>query len=62
MAQDVIITEEDCKTKEGLEKRTIIEGSDIIEGIGEQAKFSIQFRGNVIKKFIKKYANLKKIT
>ena len=36
VAQDVIITEEDCKTREGLEKRTIIEGSDIIEGIGEQ--------------------------
>ena len=36
VAQDVIITEEDCKTNDGLEKRIIIEGSDIIEGIGEQ--------------------------
>ena len=32
-----------------------------IQGIGESAKISIKFRGNVIKKFIKKYANLKNI-
>ena len=33
-----------------------------IEGIGENSKISIRFRGNETKKFIKKYANLKKIT
>ena len=33
-----------------------------IEGIGENSKISIKFRGNETKKFIKKYANLKKIT
>ena len=32
-----------------------------IQGIGESAKISIKFRGNMIKKFIKKYANLKNI-
>ena len=36
VAQDVIITEEDCGSKDGIIKRTIIEGSDIIETIGEQ--------------------------
>ena len=30
-----------------------------IQGIGENSKISIKFRGNMIKKFIKKYANLK---
>ena len=33
-----------------------------IKGIGENSKISIKFRGNEIKKFIKKYANLKKIS
>ena len=33
-----------------------------IQGIGENSKISIKFRGNETKKFIKKYANLKKIT
>jgi len=32
-----------------------------IEGMGETSKISIEFRGNMIKKFIKKYANLKNI-
>ena len=32
-----------------------------IEGIGDNSKITIQFRGNIIKKFIKKYANLKNI-
>ena len=32
-----------------------------IQGIGENSKISIKFRGNMIKKFIKKYANLKNI-
>ena len=36
VAQDVIITEHDCGTKDGIIKKTIIEGSDIIESIGEQ--------------------------
>ena len=36
VAQDVIITEHDCGSKEGIIKKTIIEGSDIIESIGEQ--------------------------
>ena len=31
-----------------------------IEGLGDNAKITIRFRGNLIKKFIKKYANLKK--
>ena len=31
-----------------------------IEGVGEMSKISIKFRGNMIKKFVKKYANLKK--
>ena len=34
----------------------------LVEGVGESAKITIQFRGNTTKKFIKKYANLKKIT
>jgi len=33
-----------------------------IKGIGDNSKISIKFRGNETKKFIKKYANLKKIT
>ena len=33
-----------------------------IQGIGESSRISIQFRGNIVKKFVKKYANLKKIT
>ena len=33
-----------------------------IKGIGDNSKISIRFRGNETKKFIKKYANLKKIT
>ena len=36
VAQDVIITEDDCGSTDGIIKRTIIEGSDIIESIGEQ--------------------------
>ena len=36
VAQDVIIIEDDCGSKDGIYKRTIIEGSDIIESIGEQ--------------------------
>ena len=36
VAQDVIITEDDCGSTDGIIKRTIIEGSDIIETIGEQ--------------------------
>ena len=32
-----------------------------IQGLGENSKITIKFRGNLIKKFIKKYANLKKI-
>ena len=31
----------------------------MIQGIGDNSKISIKFRGNMIKKFIKKYANLK---
>ena len=31
-----------------------------MEGLGDNAKITIRFRGNLIKKFIKKYANLKK--
>jgi len=31
-----------------------------IEGIGDNSKITIRFRGNLIKKFIKKYANLEK--
>ncbi len=36
VAQDVIIVEEDCGSVEGIVKKTIIEGSDIVESIGEQ--------------------------
>ena len=36
VAQDVIITEDDCGSTDGIIKRTIIEGADIIESIGEQ--------------------------
>ena len=36
VAQDVIITEKDCGSNDGIYKQTIIEGSDIIESIGEQ--------------------------
>ena len=36
VAQDVIITEHDCKSEDGIVKQSIIEGSDVIESIGEQ--------------------------
>jgi len=32
-----------------------------LQGLGENSKITIKFRGNVVKKFIKKYANLKNI-
>ena len=32
-----------------------------VQGVGENSKITIKFRGNVVKKFIKKYANLKNI-
>src|SRR5690606_20435623 len=36
VAQDCIITEEDCGTSEGLTTRAVIEGGDVIEPLGER--------------------------
>src|SRR5690606_31563351 len=36
IAQDLVITEEDCGTQEGLVMRPIIEGGDIIAALGER--------------------------
>lgn len=36
VAQDAIITEHDCGTEEGLEMTPLMEGGDIVEGIGER--------------------------
>jgi DNA-directed RNA polymerase subunit beta' len=36
VAQDCIITEEDCGTVEGLTIRAVVEGGDLIEGLAER--------------------------
>ena len=36
VAQDVIITEQDCKTKEGIEKTAVVRGTEVIETLGER--------------------------
>ncbi|MEQ8603922.1 MAG: DNA-directed RNA polymerase subunit beta' [Marivibrio sp.] len=36
VAQDAIIIEEDCGTKEGLTIRAVVEGGDLIEGLAER--------------------------
>ncbi|MBC6427959.1 MAG: DNA-directed RNA polymerase subunit beta' [Cellvibrionales bacterium] len=36
IAQDVVITESDCGTREGLEMKAVIEGGDIIESLGDR--------------------------
>ncbi|MEQ9488539.1 MAG: DNA-directed RNA polymerase subunit beta' [Alphaproteobacteria bacterium] len=36
VAQDAIIVEEDCGTNEGLTMRAVIEGGDLIEGLGDR--------------------------
>lgn len=36
VSQDVVITEEDCGTEEGLMVEPIIEGGDVVLGLGEQ--------------------------
>ncbi|MBX3503021.1 MAG: DNA-directed RNA polymerase subunit beta' [Alphaproteobacteria bacterium] len=36
VAQDCIITENDCGTKDGLTMRAVVDGSDIIEPLGER--------------------------
>ncbi len=36
VAQDCIITEEDCGTKNGLTMRPVIDGGDVIEGLAER--------------------------
>ena len=36
VAQDVVITEQDCGTEEGLTMTPVIEGGDIIESLGDR--------------------------
>ena len=36
VAQDLVIREEDCGTKEGLEIRTIIEGGEVVEALKDR--------------------------
>ena len=36
VAQDVIITKEDCETLDGLEVTALVEGGEIIEGLGDR--------------------------
>ncbi|MCP5068115.1 MAG: DNA-directed RNA polymerase subunit beta', partial [bacterium] len=36
VAQDVIVRDEDCGTENGIEMHPLVEGGDIIEGIGER--------------------------
>ena len=36
VAQDVIITKEDCQTLDGLEVTALVEGGEIIEGLGDR--------------------------
>ena len=36
VAQDFVVTEEDCATEEGLTIRPIIEGADVVEGLAER--------------------------
>ncbi|MCP5056712.1 MAG: DNA-directed RNA polymerase subunit beta' [bacterium] len=36
VAQDVIVRDEDCGTEHGIEMHPLVEGGDIIEGIGER--------------------------
>jgi len=36
VAQDLVVTEEDCETVEGLLMTPVIEGGDIIEGLGDR--------------------------
>lgn len=36
VAQDLVVTEEDCKTREGLLMKPLIEGGDIVEPLGER--------------------------
>ena len=61
--RDKIILEEDFDAGNIVEHKLYGKGRILsLEGNGADSKIAIQFRGNVIKKFIKKYANLKKIT
>ena len=55
--------EEEFTVNDMVEHKLYGQGRIIfIKGIGDNSKISIKFRGNETKKFIKKYANLKKIT
>ena len=36
VSQDLVVTEEDCMTKEGLKVSTIVEGGDIVQGLGNR--------------------------
>ena len=36
VAQDIIITEEDCGTDDGMEIRPLIEGGEIIQALGDR--------------------------
>ena len=55
--------EDEFKINDMVEHKLYGQGRIIlIKGIGDNSKISIKFRGNEIKKFVKKYANLKKIT
>jgi DNA-directed RNA polymerase subunit beta' len=36
VAQDLVVTEEDCGTTEGLNMTPLVEGGDVVEGLGER--------------------------
>ena len=36
VAQDLVVTEEDCGTTNGLMMNPIVEGGDVVEGLGER--------------------------
>ena len=36
VAQDIVITEPDCKTVDGIELVALVEGGEIIEGLGDR--------------------------
>ena len=55
--------DEEFKVNDYVEHKLYGKGKIVfIKGIGDNSKIAIEFRGNMVKKFIKKYANLKKVS
>jgi DNA-directed RNA polymerase subunit beta' len=51
VAQDLVVTEDDCGTTEGLNMTPLVEGGDVVEGLGERVL------GRVVSEDIMKPAN-----